>query len=251
MRIWHDLHGDPGAPLLVLPCSLGTSRALWDPAPYARHFRVLRYEHRGHGESETPPGPYTVEELAGDALALLDELGVERASWIGLSLGGMVAMWIAACAPERLERLVLACTSARVPSPQAYAERAGIVREQGLEPVADAVVSRWFTSAAPAALRTRFRAILVATPAEGYAACCDALADWDFRERLDDVAAPTLVLAGAEDGSTPASDTALLVRRIRGARSTVLDGAAHLANVEQPAAFAEAALAHLKAASTE
>jgi len=209
---------------------------------------VLRYEHRGHGESETPPGPYTVEELAGDALALLDELGVERASWIGLSLGGMVAMWIAACAPERLERLVLACTSARVPSPQAYAERAGIVREKGLEPVADAVVSRWFTSAAPDALRAHFRAILVATPAEGYAACCDALADWDFRERLDDVAAPTLVLAGAEDGSTPASDTALLVRRIRGARSTVLDGAAHLANVEQPAAFAEAALAHLKAA---
>ena len=155
MRIWHDLHGDSGAPLLVLPCSLGTSRELWDPAPYARHFRVLRYEHRGHGESDTPPGPYTVEELAGDALDLLDELGVARASWIGLSLGGMVAMWIAACAPERLERLVLACTSARVPSPQAYAARAGIVREQGLEPVADAVVSRWFTSAAPAALRAR------------------------------------------------------------------------------------------------
>jgi 3-oxoadipate enol-lactonase len=248
VRLWHDLHGDADAPWLVLPCSLGTSRELWDPAPYARHFRVLRYEHRGHGESEAPPGPYTVEELAADALALLDGVGVERASWIGLSLGGMVAMLVAACAPERIERMVLACTSARVPSPKAYAERAGTVREHGIEPVADAVITRWFTPAAPDALRMRFRAILVATPTEGYAGCCEAVAGWDFRERLGDVAAPTLVVAGAEDESTPAADTALLVERIPGARSTELEGAAHLANVEQPDAFAEAALAHLEAA---
>jgi len=209
---------------------------------------VLRYEHRGHGESETTPGPYTVEQLAGDALDLLDELGVERASWLGLSLGGMVAMWIAACAPERLERLVLACTSARVPSPQAYAERAGIVRAQGVEPVADAVVARWFTPAASDELRARFRAILVATPREGYAGCCEALAEWDFRERLGDIVAPTLVVAGAEDESTPIAHTDMLVQRIPGARGTVLEGAAHLANLERPAAFAEAALAHLEAA---
>lgn len=248
MRIWHDLHGDAGAPMLVLPCSLGTSRELWDPTPYAQRFRVLRYEHRGHGESTTPPGPYTMEELAGDALALLDALDVERASWIGLSLGGMVAMWIAASAPERIERLVLACTSARVPAPQAYAERAGIVRDQGVEPVADAVVARWFTSAAPDALRARFRSILVATPAEGYAGCCEALARWDFRERLAEVAVPTLVLAGADDEAIPATDTDLLVESIPAARGTVLDGAAHLANLEQPEAFAAAALAHLEAA---
>jgi len=248
MRIWHDLHGDAGAPFLVLPCSLGTSRELWDPERYARHFRVLRYELRGHGESDTPPGPYTVEQLAGDALDLLDELGVERASWIGLSLGGMVAMWIAACAPERVDRLVLACTSARVPSPQVYAERAGVVRAQGVEPVADAVVARWFTPAASDELRARFRAILVATPSEGYAGCCEAVADWDFGERLGDIVAPTLVVAGAEDESTPAAHTDLLVQRIPGARGTVLEGAAHLANLEQPAAFADAALAHLEAA---
>jgi 3-oxoadipate enol-lactonase len=248
VRLWHDLHGDPGAPWLVLPCSLGTSRELWDPAPYAARFRVLRYEHRGHGASEAPPGPYTMEELAGDALGLLDELGVDRASWIGLSLGGMVAMWIAGCAPERVERLVLACTSARVPSPQLYAERAGLVREQGLEPVADAVVARWFTAEAPASLRARFRAILVATSREGYAGCCEALAGWDFRDRLGEVAAPTLVLAGSEDESTPAEDTDLLARRIRGARRVVLEGAAHLANLARPEAFAAAAIAHLEAA---
>jgi len=248
MRIWHDLHGDADAPVLVLPCSLGTSRELWDPAPYTEHFRVLRYEHRGHGESEAPAGPYTMEELAEDALALLDDLDVERASWIGLSLGGMVAMWIAAFAPERIGRLVLACTTARVPSPRMYAERAVTVREQGTDPVADAVVSRWFTAAAPETLRRRFRAILVATPAEGYAGCCEAVAGWDFRNRLAEVAAPTLVVAGAEDESIPAADTDLLVARIPGARGAVLEGAAHLANLERPEAFADAALAHLEAA---
>jgi 3-oxoadipate enol-lactonase len=248
VRIWHDLHGDADAPFLVLPCSLGTSRELWDPERYAQHFRVLRYEHRGHGESETPLGPYTIEQLACDALALLDELGVERASWIGLSLGGMVAMWIAAYAPERLERLVLACTSARVPSPHVYAERARVVREHGVDPLADAVVSRWFTAAAPDALRARFRRILVGTPKEGYAGCCEAVADWDFGERLGDIVAPTLVVAGAEDESAPAADTDLLVQRIPGARGAMLEGAAHLANLEQPAAFADAALAHLDAA---
>jgi 3-oxoadipate enol-lactonase len=248
MRIWHDLHGDADAPFLVLPCSLGTSRELWDPERYAHHFRVLRYEHRGHGASETPPGPYTVEQLAGDALALLDELGVDRASWLGLSLGGMVAMWIAACVPERVERLVLACTSARVPSPQAYAERARVVREQGVGPVADDVVSRWFTAAVPDALRARFREILIETPTEGYAGGCEAVADWDFGERLGEIVAPTLVLAGAEDEAMPAAHTDLLVQRIPGARGAVLEGAAHLANLERPAAFADAALAHLEAA---
>jgi 3-oxoadipate enol-lactonase len=248
VRLWHDVHGDPDAPWLVLPCSLGTSRELWEQAQYAQHFRVLRYEHRGHGESETRPGPCTMAELAGDAIALLDELGIERASWIGLSLGGMVAMWIAACAPDRLERLVLACTSARVPSQEAYADRAAFVREHGVEPVADEVVSRWFTAAAPDALRARFRTILVTTPAEGYASCCDAVARWDFVERLTDIDAPTLVIAGADDEATPGSHTDLIVQRVPGARGTVLDGAAHLANVERPAAFAEAALAHLVAA---
>lgn len=248
MTIWYDLHGAGDAPVLVLPCSLGTSRELWDPAPFTQRFRVLRYEHRGHGESDAPAGQYTMEELASDALTLLDTLRVDHASWIGLSLGGMVAMWIAACAPERIERLVLACTAARMPSPQAYAERAGVVRKQGLEPLADDVVSRWFTAAAPDALRARFRAILVATRPEGYAGCCEALAEWDFRDRLAEIAAPTLVIAGAEDESIPAEHTDLLAERIPDARGTVLEGAAHLANLERPAAFADAALEHLAAA---
>jgi 3-oxoadipate enol-lactonase len=246
----HELDGPEDAPVLVLPCSLGTTRALWEPQlpAFARSFRLLRYEHRGHGGSPVPPGPYSLEELARDALALLDRLGLERVAWCGLSLGGMVGMWLGARVPERLRSLVLACTSARVPGPEVYRERAALVRERGLEPVADAVVSRWFTATADPVLVDRFRELLVATPVEGYAATCEAIAGWDFRDELGDVSVPTLVLAGSEDEATPAGDTQLLAERIPGARLAVLEGAAHLANLERPDAFAGAALGHLEAA---
>lgn len=247
MRLWHDVHGPEDAPVLVLPCSLGTSRELWDPRLFADRFRVLRYEHRGHGESDVPRGPYSMEALARDALDLLDELGIERACWIGVSLGGMVGMWLAANAGERLDRLVLACTSARIPSPDAYRERAAVVREQGLEPVADAIVSRWFTPGAPLELPRRFRAILVATPVEGYAGCCEALAGWDFRPELSRISVATLVIAGEHDESTPAADTRLLADTIPGARLTTIRDAAHLANLERPQEFASVARSHLEA----
>jgi 3-oxoadipate enol-lactonase len=247
VRLAHRLDGPAGAPALVLPCSLGTTRELWEPqlAAFTRSFRVLRYEHRGHGASPVPPGPYTVAELARDALELLGELGLERVSWCGLSLGGMVGMWLGAHVPERLSSLVLAATAARMQAPEAYSERAALVREQGIEPVADAVVARWFTPAAPPGLVARFRDNLVATPSEGYAGCCEALAAWDFRDRLAAVSVPTLVLAGSEDEATPEPCTDLLAERIPGARLVALEGAAHLANLERPQAFAEAALDHL------
>jgi 3-oxoadipate enol-lactonase len=235
----HDLHGPEDAPVLVLPCSLGTSRELWEPSLFSDRFRVLRVELRGHGASPAPPGPYTIEELAGDALRLLDELGLERVAWCGLSLGGMVGMWLGARAPERLEHLVLACTSARVPAPDAYRQRAATVREQGLEPVADAVVARWFGDLTPPSTRARFRALLVATAPEGYAGCCEALAAWDFRAEVPEVSAPTLVIAGEDDEATPTPDTDLLAERIPGARLVVLPGTAHLANVERPREFAD------------
>lgn len=246
MRLWHDLHGAEDAPVLVLPCSLGTSRELWDPSLYADRFRVLRYEHRGHGASDVPPGPYSMEELARDALALLDELGIQRAAWIGVSLGGMVGMWLAANAPGRLDRIVLACTAARMPEPELYRERAALVREHGLEPLADGIVSRWFTPEAPEELSRRFRAILVATPAEGCAGCCEAVADWDFRAELPRVAVPTLVIAGERDEAVPAAGTQLLAETIPGARLAVIRDAAHLANLERPEEFAAAARSHLE-----
>jgi 3-oxoadipate enol-lactonase len=246
----YALDGDEDAPVLVLPATLGTTRELWasNMATFVRDFRVLRYEHRGHGASPVPPGPYGMEELARDALDLLDTLGIERARWCGLSLGGMVGMWLGANAPDRLDALVLACTAARVGAPNTYAERAALVREQGIEPVADAVVARWFAQT-PQETRDRIRALLVAQPPEGYASCCEALAGWDFRDELSHVSARTLVIAASEDEATPRADTDLLVERIPGARLVTIAGAAHLANLERPQEFAAATLAHLKEAA--
>jgi 3-oxoadipate enol-lactonase len=246
----HLLEGRADAPVLVLPGSLGTTRRLWDAQidVLVRHFRVLRYEQRGHGASPSPPGPYSIADLGADAVRLLDELGIERALWCGLSLGGMVGMWLAVHAPGRLSALVLACTSARVASPDAYSRRAALVREHGIEPVAAAIVARWFTPATfreQPDLTERFRAIVVAQPAEGYAGCCEALAAWEFRDQLASIAVPTLVVAGAEDEATPAPQTELLAERIPGATRIVIDGAAHLANAERPKAFLDAVLPYL------
>lgn len=225
-------------PVLVLPSSLGTTAQLWDAnVPYwADSFRLLPDDQHGRN---------SVAELGGDLLALLDRHGVERASVCGLSLGGATAMWAAANAPERVDRLVLACTSARFGEPKPWLERAAVVREQGLEPLADSLVARWFTPAAPPQVVARFRQMLVETPREPYAACCEALARWDFREHLPEIAAPTLVIAGAEDPATPAEHAEVIARGIPDATLTVLPEAAHLANVEQPEAFSRLVAEHL------
>jgi 3-oxoadipate enol-lactonase len=253
VTLHHLLDGPEDAPVLVLPCSLGTTTALWEPqlASLGRSHRLLRYDHRGHGGSPVPPGPYSMEDLGRDALELLDELGLERVSWCGLSLGGMVGMWVAGTAPERIDRLVLACTAARMAAPDVYRERAPLVRAEGIEPIADGVVARWFTEATARTrpeLVARFRSQLVETPAEGYAACCEALADWDFVARLGAIEAPTLVVAGSEDEATPQAQTQELADRIPDASLATIPGAAHLANVERPDAFADAVLVHLEAA---
>jgi 3-oxoadipate enol-lactonase len=249
-RLDRRLRGPEGAPVLVLSSSLGTTHELWErqlPA-LADRFRVLTYDHPGHGSSPLPAQPCTVESLAGDLLALLDELGVDRFSLCGISLGGMVGMALAVSAPERVERLVLGCTSAYVGPPKRWAERARIVRADGMEAIADGVVARWFT---PELAReepgtvARFSAMLAATPPEGYARCCEALGAWDARERISAIAAPVLVVAGADDRATPVEHAELVADRIPGARLVALERAAHLANVERAEEFTEAVLEHL------
>jgi 3-oxoadipate enol-lactonase/4-carboxymuconolactone decarboxylase len=247
LRLHHRLDGPDGEPVLVLANSIGTTLELWDAqvSALARRFRVLRYDQLGHGRSEVAPGPYTVELLGRELVALLDELGIERACFAGISLGGAVGMWLAAERPERVERLVLACTSARFGDPEVWRERADGVRRDGMEAVTEASLGRWFTpSASPEAVE-RFRRMLLATPAEGYAACCDALGAWDFREQLGGVRASTLVVAASEDPSTPPDHGRLLATRIPDARLHVIDGAAHLVNVERPAEFTDIVLEHL------
>ncbi|WP_433204932.1 3-oxoadipate enol-lactonase [Dactylosporangium sp. CS-047395] len=231
--------GPLGAPFLLLGGSLGSNLDMWRPqlTRFGARLRVVRFDHRGHGGSPVPAGPYAIEELGRDVLALLDRLGIERASYCGLSLGGMVGMWLAAHAPERIERLVLICTSAHLPPADGWLERAHQVRTGGMQPVADAVLGRWFTPLYRAALPARvapYRAMIAACPAEGYAGGCEAIAAMDLRDELPRIAAPTLVIAGADDPATPPEHGELIHARVRDSRLVVVPNAAHLANVEQP-----------------
>ncbi len=205
---------------------------------------MLRYDHRGQGGSEVTPGPYSLPLLAADLESLLDELELAQVSFVGLSLGGAVGMQFAVANPERLDRLVLACTSARFGSRESWLERAALVRRAGIAPLVEPVLARWFTDGVSDDDAERYRAMLEATAVEGYAGCCEALADWDFRAQLGDIQAPTLVLAGAEDPATPL-EHAEQIAEGAGARLVVLEGASHLANVEQPAAFSAAVMEFL------
>ena len=250
MNLDRRLHGPDGADVVVLSNSLGTTRELWSRQlpELAERFRVLTYDHPGHGASELPGQPCTVEALAHGLLGLLDELELQRVSLCGVSLGGMVGMALALEAPERVERLVLACTSAYLGPPDGWLERARIVRAEGMEPIADTVVGRWFTPELareePETL-ARFRAMLVATPPEGYARGCEAVAAWDARERIARIDAPVLVVAGEDDPATPVEHAELVASRIPGAQLRILRPAAHLANVERAEAFTSAVLEHL------
>jgi 3-oxoadipate enol-lactonase len=248
----HVVDGPEGGPPVVLSNSLGSTTAMWDPqvpALAARHL-VVRYDHRGHGASPVPPGPYTIAELGQDVLALLDSLAIERAPFCGLSLGGMVGIWLAAHAPERIDRLVLVNTSARLPR-EAWLERARMVRAEGLDSIADVVVGRWFTPAFAARepeLVGRMRVMIAATPAEGYASCCDAIAAMDLRGDLARIRAPSLVAAGADDPAIPPDHSVAIAAALDGARLVVIPDAAHLANVEQHELVTRLILEHLEGA---
>jgi 3-oxoadipate enol-lactonase len=238
--------GPDDAASLVLSSSLGTTLAMWEPqvAPLAEQLRVVRYDHRGHGRSPVPDGPYSVADLGGDVLELADALGLARFSFCGLSLGGLVGMWIASEAPERVERLVLCCTAPSFPPAEQWLDRAATVRAEGTEAIADALLGRWFTPAADTALVERFRAMLAATPREGYAGCCEALAGADLDDRLSAIDAPTLVVNGADDVVAPPQRGAALAAAIPGAHHVVVPGA-HVPTAEHPARFTDHVLAHL------
>jgi 3-oxoadipate enol-lactonase len=247
----HTITGDAAAPVVVLASSLGTTRAMWDPqlAALAERFRVVTFDHRGHGESDVPVAPYQLADLGGDVLTLLDELGIERFSFAGLSLGGMVGMWIAAEVPQRVDRLALLCTSAAVSEPAAWHERAAAVRGGGMATIANPVVGGWFTppyAAAHPAVVERHLAMILASPVEGYAGCCEAIAAMDLLDRLTRIEAPTLAIAAVQDPAIPPPHSEAIVAAIAGARLELIDGAAHLANVEQPAAVTRLLIEHLE-----
>jgi 3-oxoadipate enol-lactonase len=233
--------GPRDAPALLLAGSLGTTLRMWDPQADALRndhgLRVIAYDQLGHGDSPVPPGPYSIAQLGEAALALMDHLNVERASFAGVSIGGMAGQWLAAHAPERIERLILICTSAHLGPPGPWRDRARTVRAAGtVEVIADAIAGRWLTppwAAAHPETRDALRAMLASQPVEGYAACCDALAELDERAGAAAIEAPTLVLGGAQDASIPPEHQERLAASIAGARLEILDPGAHVVTVER------------------
>ncbi len=246
----HEISGRDDAPVLLMGGSLGTSLGMWGgQLPLADRLRLVRYDHRGHGASPVPPGPYEIADLGRDVLELMDALGIAVASYCGLSIGGMVGMWLGANAPERIERLVLLCTSAHMPPASMWQERIETVRSAGsVQPLADAVVERWLTpgyAAEHPEVRAELRAMLVACDPEGYAACCGAIERMDLRGELGRISAPTLVVSGSEDLATPVEHQRVVAEGIRGARHEIVGPAAHVAAVEQPARVNNLILEHL------
>ena len=239
VELHHEQAGPSDAPVLLMGGSLGTHLGMWDPqmAALSGRRRVIRFDHRGHGQSPAPPGPYSIADLGADALALMDRLGIARADYCGLSIGGMVGQWLAINAPERIKRLVLICTSPDTLNPDAFRDRAKTVREAGATGVvADAVVAKWFTEAyadAHPEVVARHRQMIVETPVEGYAGCCEAVAGHDVRDGLPGVAAPTLVMAGAQDQAIPPTQGEAIADAVPGARFELLDPGAHVASAER------------------
>lgn len=231
------------APLVLLG-SLGSTTEMWTPQldEFSRERRVIALDHRGHGHSPlTPaeaqaPGVPTVDDLASDVLATLDGLGVDRFVVVGLSLGGAVAQYLAATS-DRVTAAVFICTAAKFGEASNWVDRAATVRADGAEALADAVIARWFSPEfqehSPATTR-RYRDMVAATPAEGYAACCDALSQWDFTGRLPEITVPSLVIAGEHDPSTAPETVKVIADGVPGASYVVLSPAAHLPNLEQP-----------------
>ncbi len=246
-----SLDGPDGAPVLVLGNSLGTSTAVWDNQvpEFRTRFRLLRYELPGHGGTSAAPGPYTIGGLAAGVLALLDSAGVERAAYCGISLGGMIGMWLAAHQPDRISALGLVCTSAYLPPADGWRARAAQVRSAGMTSITSSVLGRWFTPGfperAPEVLR-RFSAEFERTDPAGYAGCCEAIAAMDLRPDLPSITAPTLLLAGAEDPATPPAHGTVIAELVEGARLELIPAAAHLAAVEAPGPVTAALLAHLR-----
>ena len=244
--IYVEVEGPQNAPVLMISNSLGTNLHMWDDqvASWTRHFRLVRYDRRGHGQSSVPKGPYTMERLGRDVLAVIDALDVAKINWCGLSMGGMVGQWLGAHAPGRIDKLVLSNTSSFFPDKSIWEGRLKTVRDKGLAAIVDANMERWFTKdfreRNPQAI-AKMREMFLATKADGYIGCGEAIRDMDHRPLLAKIGAPTLVIAGKHDPATTLEANEFICEHIPNADIAVLD-TAHIANVEQPTLYAETVL---------
>ncbi|NWG75822.1 MAG: 3-oxoadipate enol-lactonase [Rubrivivax sp.] len=231
-------------PWLVMSHSLACNIAMWDPQMpmLGKRFRVLRFDTRGHGASDAPPGPYTLEQLADDVKGLLDALGVRETHWMGLSMGGMIGQTFALKYPGILKSLVLADTSSRIPeeAQPLWAERIRIAESQGMEPLVQPTLERWFTApyrAAQPEQMKRVGAMIRATPVAGYVGCCHAIPKLNLTARLKDIKVPTLVIVGDQDAGTPPAMAHAIHENLPGSELVTIKDASHLSNIEQPAAY--------------
>lgn len=252
VRLHHRLDGPEGAPVVALVNSLGTDLTLWEPQVEAlvRSHRVLRHDTRGHGKSDAPRGPYTIDMLTDDVLGLVAHAGATRFYVVGISLGGLEALAVGLRQPRGLAGIAI-CDSRIDVTPEgakAMDDRAQLARERGMAPIAEAMIERWFTpptlAAQPAYLGT-VRQMLLATSVEGFVGCIDAIKHSGLSDRVATLRVPTLFLAGDQDAALPVELMRQMQSQVSGARATVIPGAGHLSNLEQPTAFNEALLAFL------
>lgn len=254
-KLYYEVHGDAG-PWVVLSHSLACDHTMWDPQIplLAKHYRVLAYDTRGHGKSDVPPGPYTLDDLAADVIGVMDTVGVERAHLVGLSMGGMTAQHAALMAPERFLSLVLADTSARIPPElrPMWEQRMATAREQGMAALEAGTLERWFTAGYRASNPGPVAAIgelIRSTPVDGYVGCSHGISHLDVLDRIGSITCPVLVIVGAEDAGTPVAWHEAIHAAIPHSKYVVLQDAAHLSNIEQAAAFDAALMPFLAAAS--
>ena len=248
-RIHYQLDGPAAAPVVMLSNSLGATLSMWTSqvAPLSRGFRVLRYDTRGHGLSAAPPGPYAIEDLGRDVVELLDALKIQGTHFCGISMGGVIGLWLGIHAASRMDRLVVCNSAARVGTIDAWNSRMAAVRGDGMQAVAPGLMERWFTAdfrATNVAIVESVRQMVLQAPVDGYLACCAAVRDVDLREQVAEIKAPTLIISGASDAVTPPAEGKFLAGNIPGARYVELE-AAHLSNVEAATKFNEAVLQFL------
>lgn len=249
-EINYQTFGDAVKPALVFSNSLGTNFKMWQPQidHFQQNFFVICYDTRGHGASSAPQGPYTLDQLGQDVVNLLDHLNIEKATFCGISMGGLTGQWLAINKPERFSHVVVCNTAAKIGQEQAWNERAALVREQGLTPIASTAAGRWFTEPfiqSNAATVATLSNDLGAGSPEGYASCCEALAKADVREQLKDIQVPVFIVAGQQDPVTTVADGEFMQQRIANAELFEIN-ASHISNIEQPEAFNQAVQAFIQ-----
>ncbi|MFN8354199.1 MAG: 3-oxoadipate enol-lactonase [Spirosomataceae bacterium] len=245
----YQLEGSADAPVLMFSNSLGSDLSMWDPQlqMLTEHFRVLRYDTRGHGQSEVSRGPYTIDQVGQDVVALLDALGIQKINFCGLSMGGLIGQWLGINHPGRLHKLVLSNTGAKIGQADKWNQRIATISAHGMASIVDETIERWFTTpfiaASPSAI-AHVRAMFLANQVEGYTACCAVVRDADFRNQLEQISVPTLVIAGTHDPATTVADGEFLATHIPNAVLSVVP-AAHLSNIEMGDLYSAKLLAFL------